>query len=290
MAIQSDETLVTKGDLKNLYTDKILPYLGGNMMMSTNVSEFMSTSEKIIGVQLDGRPLYQKTLTGTMSGSYDTEKNLIPASSLPANMDPKIAQVEVGLSFVEYPGGDYGSRPAVFSYSTSHMISIQYASSTTGVTMKTTGCESRFNGGKYYITMRYTKTTDTATSALTTPGCYDITRPDLQPANKEVFFGNGAYGYRATGNVNASATDLLQTPVYIADFWSNSTHTIINQGGYVVRRHNGSRLPLMYCDPNNLMCFQLQTGNYQGTSCLLFGYRDTQVGIVDYDIWCTYTK
>ena len=31
MAIQNDNTLVTKGDLKELYTDKIAPYLGGGI-------------------------------------------------------------------------------------------------------------------------------------------------------------------------------------------------------------------------------------------------------------------
>ena len=31
MAIQNDNTLVTKGDLKELYTDKIAPYLGGGV-------------------------------------------------------------------------------------------------------------------------------------------------------------------------------------------------------------------------------------------------------------------
>ena len=61
MAIQDDNTILSKGDLK-AYHQKILPYLGGNMMMSTNVSDHYSTDEKVVGVWTDGKPLYQKTI------------------------------------------------------------------------------------------------------------------------------------------------------------------------------------------------------------------------------------
>lgn len=50
MAIQNDNTLVTKGDLKNLYSNKILPYLGGNFALATNVSDYYSTDEKLVGL------------------------------------------------------------------------------------------------------------------------------------------------------------------------------------------------------------------------------------------------
>lgn len=50
MAIQNDNTLVTKGDLKALYSDKIAPYLGANLALKTNVSDYYLTTEKIVGV------------------------------------------------------------------------------------------------------------------------------------------------------------------------------------------------------------------------------------------------
>ena len=72
MAIQSDETLVTKGDLKTLYTDKILPYLGGNMMMQTGVSDYYSEDEKVVGIWTDGKPVYQKTIVTNTGSSGNT--------------------------------------------------------------------------------------------------------------------------------------------------------------------------------------------------------------------------
>ena len=79
MAIQDDNTILSKADLK-AYHQKILPYLGGNMMMSTNVSDSYSTDEKVVGVWLDGKPLYQKTFATTVpnndNGSGDTQISL----------------------------------------------------------------------------------------------------------------------------------------------------------------------------------------------------------------------
>ncbi len=50
MAVQNDNTIVTKGDLKTLFSDKIAPYLGQNLTLRTNVSDYYSTTEKIVGV------------------------------------------------------------------------------------------------------------------------------------------------------------------------------------------------------------------------------------------------
>lgn len=66
MAIQDDKTILSKADLKE-YHNRILPYLGGNLMMSTNNSDYYSTDEKVVGVWIDGKPLYQKTVAcGTL--------------------------------------------------------------------------------------------------------------------------------------------------------------------------------------------------------------------------------
>ena len=62
MAIQNDNTILCKGDLK-AYHEKILPYLGGNFMLGTNVSDYYSTDEKIVGVWTNGKPIYKKTFT-----------------------------------------------------------------------------------------------------------------------------------------------------------------------------------------------------------------------------------
>ena len=62
MAVQNDSTLLCKGDLK-AYHESIAPYLGGNLMVATNVSDYYSTDEKIVGVWTDKKPIYQKTIS-----------------------------------------------------------------------------------------------------------------------------------------------------------------------------------------------------------------------------------
>ena len=66
----SDE-VVTKEYLANFYLE-ILPYLGSSLIVKTGASDYLSTDEKIVGVFIDGKPLYQKsfvypnmTITGT---------------------------------------------------------------------------------------------------------------------------------------------------------------------------------------------------------------------------------
>ena len=51
MAIQNDNTVVTKGDLKALYSNKIAPYLGANLALKTRTGDYyMQDEEILIGV------------------------------------------------------------------------------------------------------------------------------------------------------------------------------------------------------------------------------------------------
>ena len=192
MAIQSDETLVTKGDLKTLYTEKILPYLGGNFMLGTNVSDYYSTDEKIVGVWLEGKPLYQKTVNfGALPNA--TTKNVPHGIS---NLD-----YVVEIYGVSSDGSIQAYLPYVNPSSLSNAVSIKINGS--NIQIVTASNMSTFT--KTYVTLRYTKTTDAANSAVSTPGCYDINFPNTWPENKEIFFGNGVYGYRAVGTANVTA-------------------------------------------------------------------------------------
>lgn len=65
MSVQNGERLVTKQDLVDMYQG-IFPYLGGMPEVLANKfskGDLYSTDEKMIGQWIDGKPLYQKTIS-----------------------------------------------------------------------------------------------------------------------------------------------------------------------------------------------------------------------------------
>ena len=63
MSLTNPNSLVTEERLNQFY-GQILPYLGGMSEVLANKfskSDLYSTDEKLIGVWIDGKPLYQKT-------------------------------------------------------------------------------------------------------------------------------------------------------------------------------------------------------------------------------------
>ena len=287
MAIQSDETLVTKGDLKTLYTDKILPYLGGNMMMQTGVSEYYSTNEKVVGVWLDGKPVYQKT---------------IECGSLPNNTKKAIAYNISNLDKVVYFNGTACGKASDNKYysftfpnvGTANQYTYDIAIDITGDYLDiTTQTDRTWLTG--WVTLQYTKSTDTASSALTTPGCYDITRPDLWPVGQEIFFGNGLYGVRKTGTVTATADTRVWTDVIT--FATGVLPSIVQSGGWIKWGDEGQH---DYKYPVNSAMTNLtgwgatlgawsviRTANSQIALWNTSGLARTDA---PYDIWVTYTK
>ena len=265
MAIQSDETLVTKGDLKTLYTDKILPYLGGNMMMQTGVSDYYSTDEKVVGVWIDKKPLYQKTINCGAIPSNSSKNVSISA----LNMD-----LCISTKGVMYNTNYIYEFPKPNTSNTTGSVEVWIDRQNKNLVIRG-GSSVPSNYANSYITLLYTKTTDTTTSALTTPGCYDLNRPDLWPENKEIFFGNGLYGYRATGRITSSGNTVIAN--------TSNVSRIINNGGCGITTWKvaiGS-----WFNSNNYssnVCY-----NPAGTLEVNFGSE--YVGAL-YDIWVTYTK
>lgn len=222
MAIQNDNTLVTKGDLKNLYSNKILPYLGGNFALATNVSDYYSTDEKIVGVWVDGKPLYQKTIIDTMpdnatSGTMVNKK--IDVSSLNIDRFAKwfgMMKTSTGWCMLPHVDGSCNVTNG-----------LNYGDSDSALWLR--NGNAFYNGATTYVTIQYTKTTDSVGSAATVPGCYDLNRPDLWPTNQEIFFGNGLYGYRATGTITASANS--RTVTQIITITSGLSTPLVSCGG-----------------------------------------------------------
>lgn len=183
MAIQDDNTVVTKGDLKNLYANKIAPYLGANVQLSIGAGDYYDATERIVGVWL-GKPLYQKIITGTT-----------PSSSREITIS--------GFSNIDFIYIDKflvsnGTYRTNLSYDG---IWVDIKENGSEIYCKVTDTALWANKA-FTAVICYTKSTDTANSAATTVGCYDPTRPDQWLENTEIYFGNGLYGYRATGAMN----------------------------------------------------------------------------------------
>lgn len=190
MAVQNDDTIVTKGDLKNLYADKIAPYLGANMQLQVGAKDYYSTDEKVVGVWTNGKPLYQKTIDlGAISANAWNDES-IPLANV--DMIMKLAFVGVQTS---------GRFVSEFYRNSGDMLT-QWILKMPSDTYPMSLCLTTTSLSHRYVTLQYTKTTDTANSAATTVGCYDSTRPDQWLENTEIYFGNGLYGIRKTGSMN----------------------------------------------------------------------------------------
>lgn len=276
MAIQNDNTVLNKGDLK-AYHEKILPYLGGNMMMSTNNSDYYSTDEKVIGVWTDGRPIYQRSYLGNICSSTGTGTWTETTIEKPTNLDFVVFAI-------------CGDSSVIHNY-------IGVGTPSSASTHLFVNCARSGGVGISRMTIQYTKTTDTTTTALTTPGCYDINRPDLWPANKEVFFGNGLYGFRAIGNftANISAGSNVWTQIADVNLGLSKAPKTYSSGGWFTFVSNGTR---SYQAVNQARAGNMNSSTYFATAGTLrfqaISYTNSTMAIVsgtdNYDIWVIYTK
>ena len=288
MAIQDDSTLVTKGDLKE-YHEALLPYLGGNFMLSTNVSDYYYTDETIVGVYTDGKPVYQKSYTfgSVEAGTVDAQGNIesVIVRTLNTWKIDKIVYAsgcatasngnKIAIPYTQEAGKNSFTIGAICWEAESEKI-LFINCSTYALTNVT-------------VNIRYTKSTDAAGSATATPGCYDINRPDLWPTDKEIFFGNGLYGYRV---ISTTDRTIPANGQYNSDPVTTNVTYMLNQGGKVKSKSGGwyfvfgatsladSIASGWWIDPNNNNALKYYIENAKNSSQIF----------TDFDIWVTYTK
>ena len=282
MAIQNDNTILCKGDLK-AYHEKILPYLGGNFMLGTNVSDYYSTDDKIVGVWTDGKPVYQRIVSFlNTTTDFSTHVKICEVSSW--NID--------NLIFLYGATNNHSSVNQIavpIGYNTTENDKrIFYICKQDVPNIRENGIWTRGTAvGSLTIIVQYTKTTDVANSAIATPGCYDINRPDLWPANKEIFFGNGLYGQRITGTESLTAN-------VRKDIRINNEECQLKAFGGLVKPDGGTWLinfPYYWNNDNYVSTAQIYsniaTSPYAG---LMLFFKSNQTQTTIYDIWVTYTK
>ena len=299
MAIQNDNTLVTKGDLKDLFANKIAPYLGANLALKSNVSEFYSTDEKIIGVWIDGKPLYQKTYSST-----------VPTATTEGQAQTKTIQLETTQEVRFIEGTIYNPStkatnktpsliPDIVNSATVLLADV-YINTTNQIVIRNN--RTNQSGREIYITLKYTKTTDAANSATTTPGCYDINFPNTWPENKEIYFGNGLYGQRFIGNTPDIVAGGNRASIQLSPASTFTNARMFSFGGNITAYNSSDQLcihPIGSKSYNNGVSpeyqgYHIDSGIYfTGDGRLLLGMMAGDHHITTsntYDIWVTYKK
>lgn len=281
MAIQNDNTILCKGDLK-AYHEKILPYLGGNFMLGTNVSDYYETTEKIVGVWTNGKPLYQLTVIDTMpkvttAGTYVT-KNVTPSIS---NVD----LIFVKNSFVIDPNSI--TRPMPYTLNSGYQSKVSAAKTYLQVASAITEHSQR----PFYAIIQYTKTTDAENSAAATPGCYDINFPNTWPVSSEIYFGNGVYGYKIPTPSGDITTEANGSWISQTSFSTNLT-SILNCGGSFINKTGNYSVPIGTHNAGfgKLIDIQPFIDENNDLKVYLENYGSTATTWSVKNFWVTYTK
>ena len=149
MPLTNPDKVVTEERLAEFY-QQILPYLGGMpdvMMSKFSKSDIYSLEERMVGVWHDGKPLYQKVVTGTTpsnSSWYTT-----------AALD-NTCHIVFGQMYVKPTTNEIRPIP----YGMGNVRCVYNINDTNGSVGINVGSDNAFYNIPYYVTLQYTKTTD----------------------------------------------------------------------------------------------------------------------------------
>ena len=163
MSLTNPNKVVTEERLSDFY-QQILPYMGGMPEMLANKfnkSDLYSTDEKMIGRWIDGKPLYQKTVTMLVPTTSSDGTSAINQVSAPSNID--MINSFNAVMVMSTGNGNIHSLPMTPTGSTASGILrtfVFYNRADEDIVCQNTRVSN--NGSTAYITIQYTKTTDTS--------------------------------------------------------------------------------------------------------------------------------
>lgn len=302
MAVQNDNTILKKADLK-AYHQQIAGQLGGTFALRTNNGDCLSTDEKVVGVYIDGKPIYQKSFKVMATSKPFTSSNrtwLTIVNNAMQNRD--IAWIDEGQSYIYWGASDNAVKPLNCTHQVSNNDYWYFQPSNNHINALSQGTGGLYSirsvaSAYYFITVKYTKTTDQPNSAITS-GAYDIAFPNTWPANTEVFLGNGVYGYRATGNMIAiakgKANQINTTIAPSRLIGCGGSMTVTNIENKTVSRMLGQSVAWVGENTRNTWRSSAVI-NSNNVLAFLFDSPDPNYGDISstsdtYDFWVTYTK
>ena len=228
---------------------------GSNLILDAQI---YSTEEKQVGVWIDNKPLYQKTLIGTYNSSATSLQ--IDVSAL--NID------KIGNAFLSISSANYMAEVQDYYSSASDHIRWYYEKSNNKITLEfgNTYPEKPF---EYRLTIQYTKTTDVAGSGgYEAYGFSPVIYSDVE--RKIGVWRDNKPLYQRTF-VYTPMTTISSTTV-IANLSSNIEIKDIH--GVAINSQNDRVLPISY------------SGNNFGTNFATSASNDLQIEIYD-DTWGT---
>ena len=167
MSLTNPNTPVSQQDLQDFY-HKLLPYMGGSFgLVATGIdsANLYSTTERVVGQWIDGKPLYQKTfnMTEAFNVNASSSKTITLISS---GVDKIINQ----NGCVAFSTGQTELIPSVLIGFWEMCVRKTSAGLVNFVIANKDSSAKSFSG--YSITIQYTKTTDSAVESYGTDTTY----------------------------------------------------------------------------------------------------------------------
>ena len=240
--ITHNDPVVTESKLTEFYND-IKPFLGcPAYLTSEGNAEYYSTDEKVIGRWTDGKPLYQKVISGNL-----------PSSAGSTGYPHSISNVDEFIcvkGIVFWSGHESTEMPVINANSKTPVIFIpSINNSTVLITV-----DSDRSSTAFAVIIQYTKTTDSASTTIQED-------PNEYSTNEKIIgkWIDGKPIYQKTLNIGT-----------LNKGESSVAHNISNFGGLVAcfgrcsYGSNGYYLPMPYVSTNNAFCVDL--GNVDTTT------------------------
>lgn len=249
-----------------------------------------SENEQMIGYWKDGKPLYQKTI------NFGALPNAITK-----NVAHGISNLDYVTNIFCVASNSDGSIQATLPY-------LNPRSDTNDVSIKVNGNDIQIVSAsdmsafiKTFVTVQYTKTTDTA-SSLQIENSLLLNRPDLWEAGTEYHFGGGLYGQRFTGNTPDIATGDSRYVIQLAPVGTFTNNRIFDFGGNITAYNSTDGLcvhPIGSRSINGAVGSEYK-GYHIDTGIYFTADGRLSLGIMcgehhlttanTYDVWVTYKK
>lgn len=173
MSLTNPNTPVSQQDLKDLYEQKILPYIGGAFgLVATGIdsANLYSTTERVIGQWIDGKPLYQKTIQATIPTAQGTPTDVSIGASVDTVVDANTMFATGNGGFIQTPviNGALSGSVRLSVYNNSYTV----ASLQNKFRLEQLSGTAVMGGSSCYVTIQYTKTTDSAVDSYGTDTTY----------------------------------------------------------------------------------------------------------------------
>ena len=247
-----------------------------------------SENEQMIGYWTDGKPLYQKTIS-TTAPEVATE-GTTKTRNIPINVS--VETFVLGNGIIYLANGVDTTIPSVTTEINNRVWIRMFNSTFTDLPnhIQLASTTPIYNNQPVNITIRYTKTTDTA-STLQIENSLLLNRPDLWTVGTEYHFGGGLYGQRlvSTSSITITAKQHKDIPVL------SGISRIMSSGGMFTGIDTSSNN--FSCQVPSTYDTSWSTGFYidqnSSPNQLKYWFKNdntSSITILSYDVWVTYKK